>query len=121
MGSNQGIQSPLADAHARLVAADLVRWQAARLYEADADSKEVGEHANIAKYLASECSWRAANVAMDVHGGDGMARDMHIERKMRETRVYQVAPVSNNLVLPHIAHPPPRLPRSYRATGVGRC
>ena len=113
IGSNQGIQFPLADAHARLVAADLVRWHAARLYEADADPKEVGEHANIAKYLASECSWRAANVAMDVHGGYGMARDMHVERKMRETRLYQVAPVSNSLVLAHIAHHALGLPRSY--------
>src|SRR2546425_10304581 len=113
MGSNQGIQSPLADAHARLVAADLVRWQAARLYEADADSKEVGEHANIAKYLASECSWRAANVAMDVHGGYGVARGMHIERKKRGTRLYQGPPVSKKLVLAHIAHHAPGLPRSY--------
>ena len=113
IGSNQGIQFPLADAHARLVAADLVRWHATRLYEADADPKEVGEHANIAKYLASECSWQAANVAMDVHGGYGMARDMHIERKMRETRLYQVAPVSNNLVLAHLAHQVLGLPRSY--------
>ncbi len=113
IGSNQGIQFPLADAHARLVAADLVRWHATHLYEADADPKEVGEHANIAKYLASECSWQAANVAMDVHGGYGMARDMHIERKMRETRLYQVAPVSNNLVLAHLAHQILGLPRSY--------
>src|SRR5436309_2427202 len=113
IGTNQGIQFPLADAHARLFAADLVRWHATALYEADADPKEVGEHANIAKYLASECSWRAANVAMDVHGGYGMARDMHVERKMRETRLYQVAPVSNNLVLAHIAHHALGLPRSY--------
>ena len=113
IGSNQGIQFPLADVHARLVAADLVRWEAARLYEADADPKAVGEYANLAKYLASECSWRAANVAMDVHGGYGMARDMHIERKMRETRLYQVAPVSNHLVLAHIAHQVLGLPRSY--------
>jgi acyl-CoA dehydrogenase len=113
IGSNQGVQFPLADAYARLVAADLVRWHAARLYETDADSKEVGEHANIAKYLASECSWRAANVAMDIHGGYGMARDMHVERKMRETRLYQVAPISNNLVLAHVAHHVLGLPRSY--------
>lgn len=113
IGSNQGIQFPLADAYARLVAADLVRWRAARLYEGDADPKEVGAYANLAKYLASECSWRAANVAMDVHGGYGMARDMHIERKMRETRLYQVAPVSNNLVLAHVAHQVLGLPRSY--------
>ena len=113
IGSNQGIQFPLADVYARLVAADQVRWHAARLYESEADSKEVGDYANIAKYLASECSWRAANVAMDIHGGYGMARDMHIERKMRETRLYQVAPVSNNLVLAHVAHHVLGLPRSY--------
>ena len=113
IGSNQGVQFPLADAHARLVAADLVRWHAARLYESDANGKEVGAAANLAKYLASECSWRAANVAMDVHGGYGMARDMDIERKMRETRLYQVAPISNNLVLAHVAHQVLGLPRSY--------
>ncbi len=113
IGSNQGIQFPLADVYARLVAADQVRWHAARLYESEADPKEVGDYANIAKYLASECSWRAANVAMDIHGGYGMARDMHIERKMRETRLYQVAPVSNNLVLAHVAHHVLGLPRSY--------
>ena len=113
IGSNQGVQFPLADAHARLVAADLVRWHAAHLYESDANGKEVGAAANLAKYLASECSWRAANVAMDVHGGYGMARDMDIERKMRETRLYQVAPISNNLVLAHVAHQVLGLPRSY--------
>ena len=113
IGSNQGVQFPLAEAYARLVAADLVRWEAVRRFESDADPKEVGRHANVAKFLASECSWRAANVAMDVHGGYGMARDMHIERKMREARLYQVAPVSNNLVLAHIAHQVLDLPRSY--------
>ena len=113
IGSNQGVQFPLAEAYARLVAADLVRWEAVRRFESDADPKEVGRYANVAKFLASECSWRAANVAMDVHGGYGMARDMHIERKMREARLYQVAPVSNNLVLAHIAHQVLDLPRSY--------
>src|SRR5206468_11945327 len=96
---NPRLLIPHANPDTRHLAADHVRWHPARMYEADADPKEVGEHANIAKYLASECSWRAANVAMDVHGGYGMARDMHVERKMRETRLYQVAPVSNNLVL----------------------
>jgi alkylation response protein AidB-like acyl-CoA dehydrogenase len=113
IGSNQGVQFPLAEAYARLAAADLVRWQAVRLHELDADPKDVGRYANIAKYLASECSWRAANVAMDIHGGYGMARSMHIERKMRETRLYQVAPISNNLVLAHLAHHVLGLPRSY--------
>jgi acyl-CoA dehydrogenase len=113
IGSNQGVQFPLADAYARMAAADLVRWHAVHLHESDADPKEVGKYANIAKYLASEGSWRAANVAMDIHGGYGMARSLHVERKMRETRLYQVAPVSNNLVLAHIAHQVLGLPRSY--------
>lgn len=113
IGSNQGVQFPIAEAYARLVAADLVRWEAARLYEADARPTEIGAHANLAKYLASECSWRAGNVAMDVFGGYGMARDMHVERKLRETRLYQVAPVPNNLVLSYVAHNVLGLPRSY--------
>src|SRR2546430_9354918 len=101
IGSNQGIQFPLADAHARLVAADLVRWHAARLYEADADPKEVGEHAHIAKYLASECSWRAANVAMDVHGGEGRGRGRPSQPTRGGRRFRHSAPRSNT------AHPPP--------------
>lgn len=113
IGSNQGVQFPIAEAYARLVAADLVRWEAVRKYEAGAPPKEVGKYANLAKYLASECSWRAGNVAMDVHGGYGMARDMHIERKLRETRLYMVAPVPNNLVLSYVAHSVLGLPKSY--------
>ena len=113
IGSNQGVQFPIARAYAELVAADLVRWEAVRLYEADADRRAVGEHANLAKYLASECSWHAGNVAMDVHGGYGLTRDLHIERKLRETRLYQVAPVANNLVLAYVAHNVLGLPRSY--------
>ncbi len=113
IGANQGVQFPIADAYARLVAADLVRWEAAWLYESDARPPEVGALANLAKYLASECSWRAGNVAMDVFGGYGMARDMHVERKLRETRLYQVAPVPNNLVLSYVAHNVLGLPRSY--------
>lgn len=113
IGSNQGVQFPIAEAYARLVAADLVRWEAARLYEEGAASQDVGKYANLAKYLASECSWRAGNVAMDVHGGYGMARDFHIERKLRETRLYQVAPVANNLILSYVAHNVLGLPRSF--------
>lgn len=113
IGSNQGVQFPIAEAYARLVAADLVRWEAVRKYEAGAPPKEVGKYANLAKYLASECSWRAGNVAMDVYGGYGMARDMHIERKLRETRLYMVAPVPNNLVLSYVAHSVLGLPKSY--------
>ncbi len=113
IGANQGVQFPIAQAYAELVAADLVRWEAVRRYEADADRNEVGKYANLAKYLASECSWHAGNVAMDVHGGYGMARDFHIERKLRETRLYQVAPVANNLILGYVAHNVLGLPRSY--------
>ncbi|HYM41000.1 MAG TPA: acyl-CoA dehydrogenase family protein [Thermoplasmata archaeon] len=113
IGSYQGVQFPIAEAYAELVAADLVRWEAVRRYEADADSRDVGKYANLAKYLASQCSWHAGNVAMDVHGGYGMTRDMHIERKLRETRLYQVAPVANNLVLGYVAHSVLGLPKSY--------
>ena len=113
IGSNQGVQFPLAEAYAELVSADLVRWEAVRLYEADADRRAVGKYANLAKYLASVCSWHAGNVAMDVHGGYGMTRDLHIERKLRETRLYQVAPVANNLVLAYVAQNVLGLPRSY--------
>lgn len=113
IGSNQGVQFPIAEAYAELAAADLVRWEAVRRYEADADRREVGKYANLAKYLASECSWHAGNVAMDVHGGYGMTRDMHIERKLRETRLYRVAPIANNLVLGYVAHNVLGLPRSY--------
>ncbi len=113
IGANQGVQFPIAEAYGELVAADLVRWEAVSRYEADADRTEVGKYSNLAKYLASECSWHAGNVAMDVHGGYGMTRDMHIERKLRETRLYRVAPVANNLVLGYIAHNVLGLPRSY--------
>ena len=113
IGSNQGVQFPIAQAYAELVAADLVRWEAIRRFEADADRHAVGEYANLAKYLASECSWHAGNVAMDVLGGYGMTRDLHVERKFRETRLYRVAPVANNLVLAYVAHNVLGLPRSY--------
>ncbi len=113
IGSYQGVQFPIARAYGELVAADLVRWEAVRRYEAEANPKEVGKYANLAKFLASECSWHAGNVAMDVHGGYGMTRDLHIERKLRETRLYQVAPVANNLVLAYVAHAVLGLPRSY--------
>ena len=113
IGANQGVQFPIAEAYSELVASDLVRWEAVARYEADADRNEVGKYANLAKYLASKCSWHAGNVAMDVHGGYGMTRDLHVERKLRETRLYQVAPVANNLVLGYVAHNVLGLPRSY--------
>ena len=113
IGSNQGVQFPIADVYAKLLAAEKVRWAAAEMYDAGADERSVGELANTSKYLASECSWQAANVAMDVYGGAGMAVSNHVERKFRETRLYRVAPVSQNLVLAYIAHSVLGLPRSY--------
>lgn len=113
IGANQGIQFPIADAYAKLLAAERVRARAAELYDRGADEKAVGEYANISKYLAAECSWQAANTAMDVFGGNGMAVDYHIERKFRETRLYRIAPISQNLVLAYIGHTVLGLPRSY--------
>ena len=113
IGSNQGVQFPIADVYAKLLAAEKVRWAAAEMYDDGGDERSVGELANISKYLASECSWQAANVAMDVYGGAGMAVSNHVERKFRETRLYRVAPVSQNLVLAYIAHSVLGLPRSY--------
>ena len=113
IGSNQGVQFPIADAYANLVAAEKVRWSAAEMYDRGADVGSVGELANTSKYLASECSWRAANVAMDVYGGSGMAVSNQIERKFRETRLFRVAPISQNLVLAYIAQSVLGLPRSY--------
>ncbi|MGI0091656.1 MAG: acyl-CoA dehydrogenase family protein [Nitrososphaerales archaeon] len=113
IGANQGVQFPIAETYSKLVAAEKVRWSAAELYDAGAEARTIGEYANIAKYLAAECSWQAANVAMDVYGGQGLAVDSHIERKLRETRLYKVAPIAQNLVLAYIAHSVLGLPRSY--------
>jgi acyl-CoA dehydrogenase len=87
-----------------------VRFEAARHFDA---GEPCGEEANSAKYLASEASWAAANVALDVHGGFGFAQEYDIERKFRETRLYRVAPVSNNLVLSYVGQHVLGLPRSY--------
>lgn len=117
IGSNQGIQFPVADAYARLVASDSVRWKAVEIFErvekGKGEMKELGKYSNISKYLACECSWQAANIAMDVFGGYGMVKDVHIERKFRENRLYRVAPISNNLILSFIAHNILGMPRSY--------
>ena len=110
IGKNQGVQFPLARAHAHIEAADLMRFEAARLYDRG-DSR--GAEANMAKLLAADASWEAANVAMDTHGGFGFAADYDIERKFRETRLYQIAPVSTNLILAYIAEHVLGLPRSY--------
>ena len=110
IGSNQGVQFPLARAYLAVEAASLMRHQAAWRYDQGLDC---GAEANGAKLMASEASWQAANACMDVHGGLGFAAEADIERKFRETRLYQTAPISNNLVLAHIAHNVLKLPRSY--------
>jgi alkylation response protein AidB-like acyl-CoA dehydrogenase len=110
IGSNQGVQFPIARAHLAVRAADLMRFEAARRHD---DGDPCGEEANSAKYLASEASWMAANVAMDTYGGFGFAREYDIERKFRETRLYRTAPVANNLILSYVGHHVLGMPRSY--------
>jgi acyl-CoA dehydrogenase len=110
IGANQGVQFPIAQAHIAVRAADLMRFEASRRFDA---GLPCGEEANTAKYLASEASWQAANVALDVHGGFGFAREYDIERKFRETRLYRTAPVSNNLILSYVGQHVLGLPRSY--------
>ncbi len=110
IGSNQGVAFPLAKAYANLRAADLMRWQAAELFDA---GESCGAEANMAKMLASNASWEAGNAALDTHGGFGFAVEYDIERKLRETRLYQVAPINNNLVLAFVAQKCLGLPKSY--------
>ena len=110
IGSNQGIQFPIAQAYARIEAADLVRYQAATKF----DRKEkCGAEANMAKLLASEAAWEAADVCLTTHGGYGFAAEYDVERKFRETRLLTVAPVSNNLVLAYLAQHVLGMPKSY--------
>jgi len=110
IGQNQGVQFPLARAYGHLEAADLVRWQAAALFDA---GERCGAEANLAKLLASEAAWEAANVCLDTHGGYGFAAEYDVERKFRETRLLTVAPVSNNLVLAYLGQYVLGLPKSY--------
>jgi acyl-CoA dehydrogenase len=110
IGQNQGIQFPIAAAHIRIEAADLMRLRAAQLFDGH---EPCGPEANMAKYLAADASWEAANVAIQTFGGFGFAEEYDIERKFRETRLYQVAPVSTNLILSYIAERVLGLPRSY--------
>ena len=110
IGQNQGVQFPIAKAHTATEAADLMRWKAARLFDA---GDPCGPEANMAKYLASEASWEAANVCLDTHGGFGFAAEYDVERKFRETRLYKVAPINNNLVLAYVAQHVLGLPKSY--------
>lgn len=110
IGQNQGIQFPIAQAHARIEAADLMRIKAAELYDT---GQACGPEANMAKLLAADASWEAANACLQTHGGYGFAADYDVERKFRETRLYQVAPVSTNLILAYVAEKVLGLPRSY--------
>ena len=110
IGSNQGVQFPIARAHAQLEAADLVRYKAAWLYE---EGLPCGAEANMAKLLAADASWAAANACLDTHGGFGFAEEYDVERKFRETRLYQVAPVSTNLILAYVGQHVLGMPRSY--------
>ena len=110
IGQNQGVQFPIAEAYVKLRAADLMRFEAARLFDA---GEACGPEANMAKHLAAEAAWEAANVALQTYGGFGFATEYDIERKFRETRLYQVAPVSSNLILAYIAQHVLGLPRSY--------
>ncbi|HEY7126991.1 MAG TPA: acyl-CoA dehydrogenase family protein [Ktedonobacterales bacterium] len=109
IGQNQGVQFPIAQAHAAIEAADLMRYKAAWLF----DQHELcGAEANMSKLLAAEASWQAANVCLDTHGGYGFAVEYDVERKFRETRLYRVAPISNNLILSFVAQHVLGLPRS---------
>ena len=110
IGQNQGVQFPIARCHAEIEAAALMVDKAARLFDAGLDC---GAEANMAKMLASEASWRAGDVAMQTHGGFAFAREYHIERKFRETRLYQIAPISTNLILSFVAEHVLGLPRSF--------
>ncbi|MCV2489058.1 acyl-CoA/acyl-ACP dehydrogenase [Geodermatophilus sp. YIM 151500] len=110
IGANQGVQFPLADAYMKVRAADLMRYEAARLFD---EGKPCGAEANMAKHLASEASWAAGNAALDTHGGNGFVDQYDIERKFRETRMYQIAPVNNNLIKAFVATKVLGLPRSY--------
>jgi len=110
IGQNQGVQFPIARAHVNIEAANLMRVRAAELFDR---GEACGAEANMAKLLAADASWEAANVCVQTHGGFGFAEDYDIERKFRETRLYQVAPISTNLILAYVAEHVLGLPRSY--------
>ena len=110
IGRNQGVQFPIADACIEVEAANLMRFEAARRFDA---LKPCGAQANMAKYLAAKASWEAANVCLQTHGGFGFATEYDVERKFRETRLYQVAPISTNLIYAYVAEHLLGLPRSF--------
>jgi acyl-CoA dehydrogenase len=110
IGQNQGVQFPIARAYAQMRAAELMVHEAARKYDAGED---IGAEANMAKLLAADASWAAADMCVQTHGGFGFAEEFDIERKFRETRLYQVAPISTNMILSYLAEHVLGLPRSY--------
>ncbi len=110
IGQNQGVQFPIAEAHIEVEAASLMRWKACELFDAHLPC---GAEANMAKYLAAKASWEAANACLQFHGGFGFACEYDVERKFRETRLYQVAPISTNLILSYVAEHVLGLPRSF--------
>ncbi|MDF2463239.1 MAG: acyl-CoA dehydrogenase domain protein [Ramlibacter sp.] len=110
IGRNQGVQFPIAESYIEVEAANLMRYRACRLYE---DNQPCGAEANMAKYLAAKASWEAANACLQTHGGFGFACEYDIERKFRETRLYQVAPISTNLILSYVGEHVLGMPRSF--------
>ncbi len=110
IGQNQGVQFPIARAYVNVEAANLMRFEAARKFDAH---EECGAEANMAKLLAADASWEAANACLQYHGGFGFAAEYDVERKFRETRLYQVAPISTNLILSYVAEHILGLPRSF--------
>jgi acyl-CoA dehydrogenase len=110
IGQNQGVQFPIAESYIEVEAANLMRWEACRRFDAHLPC---GTQANMAKYLAAKASWEAANACLQFHGGYGFANEYDVERKFRETRLYQVAPISTNMVYAYIAEHVLGLPRSY--------
>ena len=110
IGQNQGIQFPLARAHISVEAADLMRYQAAELFD---DDQSCGAEANMALFLTAGASWEAANAAMQTFGGYGFDAEYDVERKFRETRLFQVAPISTNLILSYVGEHVLGLTRSF--------
>ncbi len=110
IGANQGVQFPIAQAYMEVRAADLMRYEACRLFD---EGQPCGAEANMAKHLAAESSWKAANACMQTFGGFGFASEYDVERKFRETRLYQVAPISSNLILSYVGEHVLNMPRSF--------
>jgi len=110
IAQNQGVQFPIAEAYIEVEAANLMRWKACELFDA---GQPCGAEANMAKYLAAKASWEAANACLQFHGGFGFAAEYDVERKFRETRLYQVAPISTNLILSYVAEHILGMPRSF--------